>query len=60
MSQSVFETINSLLEIWKNIIQSVMFLVLWKVLSCGKKRQDLERGFLLNELYREMDGHILG
>lgn len=60
MSQSVFETRNSLLEIWKNIIQSVMFLVLWKVLSCGKKRQDLERGFLLNELYREMDGHILG
>ena len=24
------------------------------------KMLDLEKGFLLNELYREMDGHILG
>ena len=24
------------------------------------KMLDLERGFLLNELHREMDGHILG
>lgn len=39
MSQSAFENLNSILEIWKNIIQCVMFLVLWATLYDGKKEK---------------------
>ena len=37
MSQPAFEIINSILEIWKIAIQSIMFLVLWAAVFGGKK-----------------------
>lgn len=37
MSQPVFETINNILEIWKIIIQAIMFLVLWTAVFREKK-----------------------
>ena len=41
MSQSVFETINSILDIWKIAIQAIMFLVLWAaVFSVRKRKKD--------------------
>ena len=37
MSQPAFETINSILGIWKIVIQVTMFLVLWAAAFRGKK-----------------------
>ncbi len=37
MSQSEFETINSILDIWKIAIQAIMFLVLWAAAFREKK-----------------------
>ena len=37
MSQPVFETINSILDIWKIAVQAIMFLVLWAAAFRGKK-----------------------
>ncbi len=37
MSQSAFETVNTILEIWKTIIQAIMFLVLWAAVFREKK-----------------------
>lgn len=37
MSQPAFETINSILDIWKIAIQAIMFLVLWAAAFRGKK-----------------------
>ena len=37
MSQSAFETINSILDIWKIAIQAIMFLVLWTAAFREKK-----------------------
>ena len=37
MSQPVFETINSILDIWKIAVQVIMFLVLWTAAFRGKK-----------------------
>lgn len=41
MSQSAFEMINSVLDIWKIVIQAIMFLVLWTaVFSVRKGKKD--------------------
>ena len=41
MSQSAFEMINSVLDIWKIVIQAIMFLVLWAaVFSVRKGKKD--------------------
>ncbi|MBO5473080.1 MAG: GHKL domain-containing protein [Lachnospiraceae bacterium] len=41
MSQSAFEIVNSILDIWKIIIQAIMFLVLWtSVFSVKKGKKD--------------------
>ena len=41
MSQSAFEMINSVLDIWKIVIQAIMFLVLWMaVFSVRKGKKD--------------------
>ena len=37
MSQPAFETINSILDIWKIVIQAIMFLVLWAAAFREKK-----------------------
>ena len=37
MSQPAFETINSILDIWKIAVQAIMFLVLWAAAFRGKK-----------------------
>ena len=37
MSQPAFETINSILDIWKIAVQAIMFLVLWTAAFRGKK-----------------------
>ena len=37
MSQSAFETINRILDIWKIAIQAIMFLVLWTAAFREKK-----------------------
>ncbi|GFI04557.1 hypothetical protein IMSAGC005_03409 [Lachnospiraceae bacterium] len=37
MSKPAFETINSILDIWKIAIQAIMFLVLWAAAFRGKK-----------------------
>ena len=37
MSQPAFETINSILDIWKIAIQAIMFLVLWAAAFRKKK-----------------------
>ena len=37
MSQSTFEMINSVLDIWKIVIQAIMFLVLWAAAFRKKK-----------------------
>ena len=37
MSQPAFEMINSILDIWKIIIQAIMFLVLWAAAFREKK-----------------------
>jgi hypothetical protein len=37
MSQPAFEMINSILDIWKIVIQAIMFLVLWAAAFRGKK-----------------------
>ena len=37
MSQPVFETINSILDIWKIAVQVIMFLVLWTAAFREKK-----------------------
>ena len=39
MSQSTFQTISNILEIWKNVIQSILFLVLWAALFHKKKER---------------------
>ena len=41
MSQSAFEIVNSILDIWKIVIQAIMFLVLWaEVFSVRKRKKD--------------------
>lgn len=37
MSQSAFEMINSVLDIWKIVIQAIMFLVLWTAVFSMRK-----------------------
>ena len=37
MSQSEFETINSILDIWRTVIQAIVFLVLWAAAFREKK-----------------------
>ena len=37
MSQPAFETINSILDIWKIAVQAIMFLVLWEAAFREKK-----------------------
>ena len=37
MSQSEFETINSILDIWRTVIQAIVFLVLWAAVFREKK-----------------------
>ena len=37
MSQLMFETINSILDIWKIAVQAIMFLVLWAAAFREKK-----------------------
>ena len=37
MSQSEFETINSILDIWRIVIQAIVFLVLWEAVFREKK-----------------------
>ena len=37
MSQPAFEMINSILDIWKIVIQAIMFIVLWAAAFRGKK-----------------------
>ena len=37
MSQSEFEIVNSILDIWKIAVQAIMFLVLWAAAFRGKK-----------------------
>ncbi len=38
MSQPVFETNNSILDIWKIAVQAIMFLVLWTA-ACREKKE---------------------
>ena len=41
MSQSAFEIVNSILDIWKIVIQAIMFLVLWAaVFGVRKGKKD--------------------
>ena len=41
MSQPAFEIVNSILDIWKIVIQAIMFLVLWTaVFSVRKGKKD--------------------
>ena len=35
MSQSAFETVNHILDIWKAALQAIMFLVLCQWMECG-------------------------